>query len=87
MKTFFVYKVFVCSFAPGKEVYCMEIRDKIIQGATEQFMLYGVRSVTMDDIAGAMGMSKRTIYEHFTNKKELLSAVVDHVHHQQESVK
>ena len=62
----------------------MEIRDKIIQGAAEQFMLYGVRSVTMDDIAAALGMSKRTIYEHFTNKKELLSAVVDHVHHQQD---
>ena len=62
----------------------MEIRDKIIQGATEQFMLYGVKSVTMDDIAAALGMSKRTIYEHFTNKKELLSEVVDHVHRQQE---
>ena len=60
------------------------IKQKIVQGAAEQFMLYGVRSVTMDDIAAALGMSKRTIYEHFTNKKELLSAVVDHVLHQQE---
>ena len=61
----------------------MEIKDKIIQGATEQFMLYGVKSVTMDDIANALGMSKRTIYEHFTNKKELLTDVVDHVHQKQ----
>ena len=60
------------------------IKQKIVQGATEQFMLYGVKSVTMDDIAAALGMSKRTIYEHFTNKKELLSAVVDHVHHEQD---
>jgi AcrR family transcriptional regulator len=62
----------------------MGIRDKIIQRATEQFMLDGVKSVTMDDIAGALGMSKRTIYEHFANKKELLSAVVEHVHRQKE---
>ena len=62
----------------------MDIKDKIIQGATEQFMLYGVKSVTMDDIANALGMSKRTIYEHFTNKKELLMDVVDYVHHTQD---
>lgn len=61
----------------------MEIKKKIVQSATEQFMLYSVKSVTMDDIAGAMGMSKRTLYEHFTNKRELLSAVVDHVHRTQ----
>ena len=62
----------------------MEIKEKIIHGATEQFMLYGVKSVTMDDIANALGMSKRTIYEHFTNKKELLMDVVDYVHQQQD---
>ncbi len=60
------------------------IKHKIIHEAAEQFILYGVKSVTMDDIAAALGMSKRTIYEHFTNKKELLSAVVDHIHHQQD---
>jgi AcrR family transcriptional regulator len=59
-------------------------QQKIVQGATEQFMLYGVRSVTMDDIAAALGMSKRTIYEHFTNKKELLAAVVEYVHRAQD---
>ncbi|MDR0954173.1 MAG: TetR/AcrR family transcriptional regulator [Rikenellaceae bacterium] len=60
------------------------IKQKIVQGATEQFVMYGVRSVTMDDIASALGISKRTIYEQFTNKKELLTAVVDHVQSQQE---
>ena len=60
------------------------VKNKIIHGATEQFMLYGVKSVTMDDIAAALGMSKRTIYEHFSNKRELLSKVVDHVHHEQD---
>ncbi len=60
------------------------IKHKIIHEAAEQFMLYGVKSVTMDDIAASMGMSKRTIYEHFTNKKELLAEVVDHLHHLQD---
>lgn len=62
----------------------MDIKEKIVQGAAEQFMLYGVKSVTMDEIASALGMSKRTIYEHFANKKELLMAVVDHIHEQQD---
>ncbi len=60
------------------------VKHKIIHEAAEQFMLYGVKSVTMDDIAASMGMSKRTLYEHFTNKKELLAEVVDHVHHLQD---
>jgi AcrR family transcriptional regulator len=62
------------------------IKQKIVQGATEQFMLFGVRSVTMDDIAASLGMSKRTIYEHFTNKKELLAAVVEHFHREQDCI-
>ncbi len=60
------------------------IKQKIVQAAAEQFMHYGVKSVTMDDIATTLGMSKRTIYEHFTNKRELLSGVVDWVHYQQD---
>lgn len=61
----------------------MEVKEKIVQGAAEQFMLDGVKSVTMDDIASALGMSKRTIYEHFGNKKELLSEVVEYLHRTQ----
>lgn len=72
LKTFFVYLVFFISLRARKLL--MEIRDKIIKASTEQFMHYGIKSVTMDDIAAGLGMSKRTIYEHFTNKKELLRA-------------
>ena len=60
------------------------IKQRIVREAKEQFMLYGVKSVTMDEIAASLGMSKRTIYEHFTGKKELLSAGVDHVHEEQD---
>ena len=39
------------------------------------FLRLGFKSVTMDDIAAEMGMSKKTIYQHFANKEELVEAV------------
>lgn len=57
----------------------METREKILVAATELFLRDGLKSVTMDDVAARLGMSKRTIYENFANKKELLTACVDYV--------
>lgn len=37
------------------------------------FMRYGVRSVTMDDVARELGMSKKTLYQYFANKDELVT--------------
>jgi TetR/AcrR family transcriptional regulator, cholesterol catabolism regulator len=54
----------------------MEIRDRIIEGAAELFKVYGIRSVTMDSLANHLGMSKRTIYEVFADKDELLICVM-----------
>jgi AcrR family transcriptional regulator len=50
----------------------MEIRDKIISGSSKMFIKFGIRSITMDMIAEQLGISKRTIYENFTDKNELL---------------
>lgn len=50
------------------------MREKILTGATELFLTYGFKSVTMDDIANALGMSKKTIYQHFDNKTKLVEA-------------
>lgn len=50
----------------------METKLKIIETATEQFMRYGVRSVTMDDIARQAGVSKKTIYQEFSDKNQLV---------------
>ncbi|HSJ68994.1 MAG TPA: TetR/AcrR family transcriptional regulator [Anditalea sp.] len=50
----------------------METKDKIIETATEQFMRFGVRSVTMDDIARQAGVSKKTIYQEFSDKNQLV---------------
>lgn len=43
----------------------------------EQFLIYGVRAVTMDDIARQAGMSKKTIYEEFSSKEALVNASFD----------
>lgn len=51
----------------------VRIRDK----AKELFLRYGIRSVSMDDIANQLGMSKKTIYQYFTDKNELVDAVIE----------
>lgn len=64
----------------------MEIRDRIIEGASELFKTYGIKSVTMDSIANQFGMSKRTIYEIFHDKDELLVAVLTHMARKQKEM-
>lgn len=51
-------------------------RRAIVQAATQLFLTYNYRSVSMDKIAGAAPVSKATLYNHFTSKNELLAAVV-----------
>ena len=48
------------------------MKDKIIHKATELFLKLGFKSVTMDDIACEMCISKKTIYKFFGNKEELI---------------
>jgi AcrR family transcriptional regulator len=50
------------------------LKDKILQKAGELFITYGFKSVTMDDIANEMAISKKTIYQHFSNKTKLVEA-------------
>ena len=53
------------------------MRDKIIQSAGEQIRKYGLRRFTIDDIASALGISKKTVYKYFDSKKQMISAVVE----------
>lgn len=50
------------------------MKDKIILKSVDLFLSYGFKSVTMDDIANALGMSKKTIYQHFNNKTKLVES-------------
>lgn len=54
----------------------MEMRDRILDGAEELYFRYGVRSVTMDDIANHLSISKKTIYQHFNDKDDLVINVM-----------
>ena len=56
----------------------MQLRDRIVSAAFELFMKYGVRSVTMDQISGHLGISKRTLYEIFRDKNQLLREGLDY---------
>jgi len=59
----------------------MEPKERILTRAEELFMQFGIRSVSMDDMANHLGMSKKTLYQYFADKDELVSAVVDrHIH-------
>lgn len=51
------------------------MREQIIHKSAELFLSLGFKSVTMDDIANEMGISKKTIYVHFSNKTKLVEAV------------
>lgn len=55
----------------------MEPKERIQAKADELFMQYGIRSVSMDDIAAQLAMSKKTLYQFFSDKDELVDAVVD----------
>jgi AcrR family transcriptional regulator len=55
----------------------MEPKERIAVKAEELFMQFGIRSVSMDDIANNLGMSKKTLYQYFADKDELVEAVVD----------
>ncbi len=54
----------------------MDNRQKITEEAALMFRTYGIRAVTMDMLAAKLGMSKRTIYEVFRDKDELLKGVI-----------
>lgn len=62
-----------------------EAKIKILHGAESLFMRYGFKSITMDDVAREMGISKKTLYQYFTDKHDLVNqAVENHLNTEQE---
>lgn len=74
METFFVFKV-----------SCLHLhtimKEKIINKASDLFLTLGFKSVTMDDIANELGISKKTIYVHFPKKTDLVESTTMHMFH------
>jgi TetR/AcrR family transcriptional regulator, cholesterol catabolism regulator len=53
-------------------------RERILTSARELFQRYGIRSITMDDIAHHLGISKKTIYQHFSDKDDIVTLSMRH---------
>jgi AcrR family transcriptional regulator len=56
------------------------MKDQILIKATDMFLTLGFKSVTMDEIATEMGISKKTIYKYFSNKELLIEESTQLVH-------
>jgi TetR/AcrR family transcriptional regulator, cholesterol catabolism regulator len=55
-----------------------DVKEKILTGAETLFMKYGFKSITMDDVARELGVSKKTLYQFFADKNDLVDQCVDH---------
>jgi TetR/AcrR family transcriptional regulator, cholesterol catabolism regulator len=55
----------------------MEAKERILMKAADLFCRYGIRTITMDEIASQLGISKKTIYQFFTDKDDMVSAVIE----------
>lgn len=56
------------------------MKEKIISKASDMFLKLGFKSITMDDIAGEMCISKKTIYKYFCNKEILIEESTAAIH-------
>ena len=61
---------------PGEVVRRSPITERIVKAAREHFFAHGFRSVTMDDLAAVLGMSKKTLYAAYPSKTTLLREVL-----------
>ena len=56
----------------------MDVQEKILNHSALTFLKFGIKSVSMDDIAKAIGISKKTIYTHFSKKEGLILKAVQY---------
>jgi len=77
METIFVFKV---STLHLQSKFRRKMKEKIIKKATDMFLKLGFKSVTMDDIACEMCISKKTIYKYFSNKEKLIEEGTEVIH-------
>lgn len=73
--------VSLCSCSGQYYPYIMtQLRDTILQIATREFVSYGIRSVSVDDICNKLHISKKTFYTEFKQKDDLVRAVLENIH-------
>jgi AcrR family transcriptional regulator len=54
----------------------METKERILKGAEELFFKYGIKSITMDDIAKHLAISKKTIYQFYGDKNDMVETLM-----------
>lgn len=84
METFVVLKVSIVLPAFFRQYRNMETSEIIFGKAFELFKRYGIRSVTMDDVATQCGISKKTLYQHFEDKDTLVNSIMEQMIHRSE---
>ena len=57
----------------------ISVRSRILAAAEQQFRTQGYSQTTMDDLAESLGMSKKTLYEHFRSKEQLAEAMLKEI--------
>jgi len=72
---FFLFFSFLCLLLQSimQEKYCF--LDKLLN----LFKVYGAKTLTMDDIAKEFSMSKKTLYQKYKNKEDLIAEVLEHI--------
>ncbi|MBW7846308.1 MAG: TetR/AcrR family transcriptional regulator, partial [Bacteroidia bacterium] len=58
-----------------------EVKEKLLVEASSLFMRFGFKSMTMDDVSRELGISKKTLYQYFSDKNELVNQCVDYYLH------
>ena len=56
----------------------MQLLERILKNSIELFRKYGIKRVTTDDIAKEVGISKRTLYENFKDKEEIVKGCIEY---------
>ena len=78
---YFGVKSFQYTFVPENKIqksdFTEMMKEKIINKAKEMFLRLGFKSITMDDIASEIGISKKTIYKYFSNKDILIENTIE----------
>jgi len=61
-------------------------KNEIVKKVSALYNKYGIKSITMDDVAHELGISKKTLYEHFSDKTCLVKTVIDYISHEREEL-
>ena len=74
---FFEFFHYLCAIIINFSMKNGELKERILNTSYEMFAQRGTKGVTMDNISSELAISKRTLYEIFSSKSELLSSIVE----------